>query len=164
MWFWKWFKTLVMTWQAYTPYTGLSKEYWWQTSIENTKSEALPSISNLIFLRDMIQKKRIFQDQHNVVKLSDLSSKCYRKGFWKQPHTKLMMWEHHIDYCFFYNRYWPVHQRGSADVRSPWNHTDFKHEKFVVQSPLIQKTAEHLKGNKICSVVNVISAEPDFDW
>lgn len=29
--------------------------------------------------------------------------------------------------------------------------------------PLKQEPAEHLKGNKICSVVQVISVEADFD-
>lgn len=28
---------------------------------------------------------------------------------------------------------------------------------------LIQKTATHLKGNKICAIVNMISVEADFD-
>lgn len=113
-------------------------------------------------------EQEIWQHNRRVVKPFNAASQLCRKvqSFWKQPHPQLVMWEHHIDYCFYHNRYWPPHQRGSAEICSPSNSTELEQESFSSnhhRSTLIQKTAEHLKGNKICTMANAM-AESDLDW
>lgn len=107
--------------------------------IVETRSSSL-EIPSFLFCPHIIQKKESDRtNNHSVVKPSHLPPKRCRdgRGFWKQPQTELVMRERHIDYCFYYNRYWPVHQRGSADVCSPSNPTEFKHEKFRLKTPQV---------------------------
>lgn len=67
------------------------------------------------------------------------------------------MQEHYNDYCFYYNRYWPVHQQESADICSLSNPTEFKHEKFLLQSRHVYvDTKDGRAENKIRASVNAI--------